>query len=67
MFVRVKKHPHTNKFTVLICTTEQIEGHKRQTVMCTIGTSDDLQQIEKMKKTGEQLRHCIMKYLMYQR
>ena len=55
MFVRIKKHPATNKATVLVCHTKRFEKHTKQIILCKIGTSNDPQQVEQMRDTAEQI------------
>ena len=50
MFVRTKKHPYSDKFTVLICHSHRYGQAVVQHVICRIGTSNKPQEILDMQK-----------------
>jgi transposase len=54
MFIRAKKHPNTNKVTVLICHSKR-EGRKViQLVLSNIGYGSTAEEIEKLKQLAQQ-------------
>lgn len=50
MFVRTKKHPYSDKFTVLICHCHRYGQAVVQHVICRIGTSNKQDEILGMQK-----------------
>lgn len=56
MFVRTKKHPYSDKSTVLICHSHRYGSAVVQHVICKIGTSNKQYEIVEMEKiAGEEL------------
>jgi len=54
MFVRTKKHPYSDKFTVLICHSHRYGQAVVQHVICRIGTSNKSQEILDMQKIASE-------------
>jgi hypothetical protein len=50
MFVRTKKHPYSDKSTVLICHSHRYGSAVVQHVICKIGTSNKQHEIVGMEK-----------------
>jgi hypothetical protein len=55
MFVRIKRHPYSDKYTVLICHSQREHQSVKQIVIHKMGTSNAPEQIAMMKADAEKL------------
>ena len=56
MFARRKKHPYSDKTTVLICCSVRNKKKVIQEVLCKIGTSNDPNKLDEMESMANDMK-----------